>query len=344
MNDEVRVILYGVGEIGGSIAKNLLKRKGYRIVGAIEIRKDIVGRDLGDVLGLGKGLGVEVSDKSDETLQHLEADIVLLTTGSYLNHTYPQIIQCLKSSLNVISTCEELSYPWIKYPEISSKIDKYAKDNDATVLGTGINPGFLMDTLPIILTSPCLSIQSIKVKRVMYSGNRRIPYQKKIGSGLSKDEFEAKIKSKEITGHVGLFESTALIASTLGWNLDEITEIPPEPILAEKELRTSYINIKPRYVAGLKCSAYGTTSGKKVIELEFVSHAGVNEPYDEVLIDGEPSIRERIIGGVHGDTGTTAMIINMIPKVISARPGLLTMKDFALLSATPEDARIYLSR
>jgi len=171
------------------------------------------------------------------------------------------------------------------------------------------------------------------VKRIMYSGNRRIQYQKKIGTGLSIEEFKAKIGRREITGHVGLFESVALIASTFGWRLDEIVESPPEPVIAERDVETAYTVVKKGRVAGLRCEAYGLMNGEKVIELEFVSHACVEDPFDEISIVGEPNVRVRVIGGIHGDSGTVAMILNMMPEVISARPGLLTMKDFIHIHA-----------
>ncbi|RLF97588.1 MAG: dihydrodipicolinate reductase [Thaumarchaeota archaeon] len=333
MRDAIKVILYGVGEIGRSIAKALLKRRRYDVVGAIDVREEIIGRDLGEILGLEERLNVMISDKSTEVLESVDADIVVLATTSYLKQTYPQIMECLDNSLNVISTCEELSYPWIKYPKLSDELDKKARKHGVTVLGTGINPGFLMDTLPIVLTSPCLSIKSIRVKRIMYSGNRRIQYQKKIGTGLSIEEFKAKIRRREITGHVGLFESVALIASTLGWKLDEIVETPPEPVIAERDVETTYTVVKKGRVAGLRCEAYGLMNEEKVIKLEFVSHACVEDPFDEISIVGEPNVRVRAIGGIHGDLGTVAMILNMIPEVVSARPGLLTMKDFIHIHA-----------
>ncbi|HDJ66156.1 MAG TPA: dihydrodipicolinate reductase [Nitrososphaeria archaeon] len=336
MRDLIKVVLYGIGEIGRSIAKALLERRRYDIVGAIDVRKEIVGRDLGEVLGLKEKLDIMVSDRSGEVLGGVDADIVVLATTSYLKQTYPQIMRCLDHSLNVVSTCEELSYPWIKYPELSNELDKKARERGVTILGTGINPGFLMDTLPIVLTSPCLSIKRIRVKRIMYSGDRRIQYQKKIGTGLSVEEFKAKIKRGEITGHVGLFESVALIASALGWKLHEIIETPPEPVIAEKDVKTTYTVVNAGQVAGLRCEAYGLMNGERVIELEFVSHACIEDPYDEISIVGEPSIRVRVIGGIHGDLGTVAMILNMIPEVISARPGLLTMKDFIHIHARME--------
>ncbi len=342
MSNEIKVVMYGLGYMGRGIAKLLLEKKGVKIVGAIDISKDIVGRDLGEVLKIERNLGVTVSNNSEVLLSKVEADIVIHATTSHLSQAYPQIAECVEEGFNVISTCEELSYPFEKNPELASKLDRLAKENNVTVLGTGINPGFLMDTLPIVLTGVCQDVKKVKVTRMMYSGNRRIPFQKKIGTGLSPREFKQKIEGKEITGHVGLSESIMQIAAALGWKLEEVVELPPEPVIAERELKTDYITVKPGQVAGLKSIGKGVMNGKEVITLEFISHAGVEEPYDEVLIEGIPNIHERIIGGVHGDIGTIAMVVNMIPKVINARPGLLTMKDIALPSAVTEDMRIYL--
>ncbi len=334
--------MYGLGYMGKEIAKLLLKKKGVEIVGAIDISKDIVGKDLGEVLGVKKDLGVTVTDDSKSLLSKVESDIVAHATTSYLTQTFSQISECVMEGFNVISTCEELSYPFKKHPELANKLDRLAKENGVTVLGTGINPGFLMDTLPIVLTGLCQDVKKVKVTRMMYSGNRRIPFQKKIGTGLSPNEFKQKIEKKEITGHVGLNESIAHIAAALGWELEKIVEEPPEPIIAEKELKTSYTTVKRGQVAGLKSVGRGLIQGREVITLEFISHASVEEPYDEVIIEGTPSIHEKIIGGVHGDLGTVAMVVNMIPKVINARPGLLTMRDMPLPSAVLEDMRIYL--
>jgi 4-hydroxy-tetrahydrodipicolinate reductase len=201
-----------------------------------------------------------------------------------------------------------------------------------------------MDTLPIVLTGACKYVESIKVTRMMDSSKRRIPYQKKIGTGLSPEEFRKMIDGKKITGHVGLVESIAMIAAALGWKLDEIKEFPPEPVIAEKEIVTSYTTVKPGYVAGLKSFAHGIKNGKPAIILQFISHAAVEEEYDAVSIEGTPKIYEKIAGGVHGDLGTVAVIINMIPKVLNAEPGLVTMKDLPIPSTVAEDVRIYLRR
>jgi len=343
VTNKVRVILFGVGAIGSLIAKLVLEKKGLEVVGAVDVAKDKAGKDLGEVLEVGKPLGVTVTDDPDALFSKVKADIVIHATTSYLKDVYPQIAKCVKAGINVVSTCEELSYPYYKHPELANEIDELAKKHGVTVLGAGINPGYLMDTLPITLTGPCQEVKTIKVTRMMDSSKRRIPYQKKIGTGLSPEEFKRMIEEKRITGHVGLIESIAMIADALGWELEEIQELPPEPVIAEKKIVTSHTTVKTGQVAGLKSVAHGIKEAKNVITLEFVSHAALKEEYDAVSIEGVPNIYEKIEGGVHGDIGTVATIINAIPKVINANPGLVTMKDLPLPSATPEDMRIYIN-
>jgi 4-hydroxy-tetrahydrodipicolinate reductase len=341
--DEVKVILFGLGAMGSYIARFALKKKGLEVVGALEIAKDKVGKDLGEVLGIEKHLGIQVTN-DPKTLYKVKSDIVIHATGSYLPQVYPQITKCVKAGINVVSTCEELSYPYYKFPKLAFKLNNMAKKNGVTVLGTGINPGYLMDTLPIILTGLCVDIKSIKVTRMMFSGNRRNSYQKKIGTGLSTKVFNQMIKDGKMTGHVGLVESICMITTSLGWKLDAIIELPPDPVITEKETKTTYTAIKPHHLVGLKSVAYGIKNGEKVITLEFVSHANIETPYDSVTIEGVPTIHERIEGGVHGDLGTVAMVINSIPKVIKAKPGLITMKDLPIPSAVIEDLRTYIIR
>ncbi len=342
MNRPVRVAFYGVGVISSLIAKALLEKKGVQIVASIDVADDKVGRDLGDILDLHQKLGVVVARDAETAFSKAKPDIVIHATSSNLNKVYPQINECIKAGINVVSTCEELVYPYAKNRAIAEELDRFAKEHGVSVLGTGINPGFLMDVLPITATGPCLNVKRIKVTRMMNSGRRRIPYQKKIGTGLTEKEFREEIEKKSITGHVGLDTSISMIADALGWKLDDVVELPPQPILADRTTKTNYATVVKGLVAGLKSSAYGILSGERIIQLEFVSHAGVEEEYDSVEIDGEPNIRLKIEGGVHGDIGTIAMIINSIPKVINARPGLHTMNRLAIPSATPAELNRYI--
>jgi hypothetical protein len=220
-------------------------------------------------------------------------------------------------------------------------LDAAAKKHCVTVLGTGINPGYLMDTLPIVLSAPCTEVRRVRVRRVMYSGNRRASFQKKIGTGLSQEEFKRLIDEGKITGHVGLVESAAMLSSALGLKIDEIREPPPEPVVSDREVVTTYTTVKPGQVAGLRSVAIGLRGGREVVSLEFVAHANVKRPYDAVSIDGEPPVRERIEGGIHGDAGTVGMVFNAIPKVLNSPPGLVTMVDLPLPSACLGDLRCY---
>ena len=328
---EIKVVIYGVGALGSRIVRALAKRKEIEFVGAITRRSNL-GKDLGEVAGLDRKLGVAITNEVDKLLSEVDADIVVHTTSSYLKDVYPQLEKCIKAGLDVVSTTEELSYPYRKYPELSKSLDELAKKHGVAVLGTGINPGFLMDTLPVVLTAPCEEVKSIEVTRMMYSGNRRIPYQKKIGTGLTKEEFNRMISEGKITGHVGLYESIAMIAAALGWDIDDIVELPPEPVICTEEVTTSYTTVKVGQVAGLKSVAYATKNGEKIITLNFISHANVKEPYDEVKIEGTPNLTMRILGGVHGDIGTVSMVVNSIPKVLKADPGLYTMIDLPVPS------------
>jgi len=342
MGNEIKVILFGVGPLGVAIAKGMLEKKGMKIVGAVDNAKELVGKDLGEILKAGKTLGITITDDAKSLLSRTEPNISIIATRSSVKGIYPELEMCINAGVHVVSTCEELSYPYYKEPRLSAEIDRLAKKHGVAVLGTGINPGYLMDALPITLTGPCLRVDAIKVTRMMDSSKRRIPFQKKIGTGLTPEQFEKSIRDKVITGHVGLAESIAMIAAALGWKLEAITEFPPEPVIAKKEVTTPYTTIRPGYVAGLKSVAHGIKSGKPVVVLEFVANALVQEEYDAISIEGVPNVNQKIIGGVHGDIGTVAVILNMIPKVLNARPGLATMKDLPLPSVLNEDIRVYL--
>jgi 4-hydroxy-tetrahydrodipicolinate reductase len=331
---KTNVVIYGCGVMGRRITDALTQKKSFSIVGAIDIDDQLIGQDLGSIMGGDKNLGIVIQNNPEELFAQAEADVVVLSTISHLKKVYSQIDQCVRAGLNVVSTCEELSYPWDREPELAQKIDNLAKEKGVTVVGTGINPGFLMDTLPLILTAPCLSVNSIQVTRMMDSSKRRIPFQKKIGTGLTLDIFREKIDNKVITGHVGLLESINMIADGLGWQLDEAIELPPEPVIAEKEVETGLGIVKPGEALGLISEAYAMMAGKKVISLRFNANAGVDEEYDEVIIDGVPPVRERIIGGVHGDIGTVAVTINTIPRAVKSEPGLILMKDLPPVIAT----------
>jgi len=337
----VRIVLYGVGAVGSLIARFLLEKEGVEIVGAVDIAKDKVGKDLGEVLGIQRNLGIMVSEDADTVFSKVEADIAIHATSSFLENTYPQIASIIKHSVKVISTCEELTYPYYAEPKLAKELDALAKKHNTTVLGTGINPGFLMDTLVITLSAVCQKIEKIQAVRIMNAATRRLPFQKKVGAGLTVKEFYKKIENKEITGHVGLEQSIAMTADALAWKLDKITTEPVEPVIAKKPVKSEHIEVEAGKVAGLRQKAKGIIKNREVVILDFQAYIGVEEEYDAITIEGVPNIKQKIQPCVHGDIGTIAMVVNSIPKVIKAPPGLFTMKDLPIPSAALEDLRRY---
>ncbi|UCE16888.1 MAG: hypothetical protein JSV12_04615 [Candidatus Bathyarchaeota archaeon] len=328
--EKLRLVLYGVGAIGSRIAEFLLEKEGVEIVGTIDVAREKVGKDLGDVLALGRRLGVAVSDDPDAVFSKVKADVVVHTTTSFLKQAYPQIAKVVEHGVNVVSTCEELSYPLDL--ELAKKLNALAEKHGVTVLGTGINPGFLMDTLIIAFTGVCQKVEAIKMVRVINAAKRRASFQKKIGVGLTVDEFNKKIEKKVITAHVGLEQSISMTASALGWKLDKI------------EVETKAVEAKSGQVAGLKQLARGIRRGKETITLNLQAYVGAEEEYDAITIEGVPSIHGKISPGVHGDLATVAIVVNSIPKVINAEPGLVTMKDLPVPSAALEDMRTYVKK
>jgi 4-hydroxy-tetrahydrodipicolinate reductase len=330
-----------------SIVEYLLEKRGIEIVGAIDIDQTKVGRDIGDVLKLPMNMGVTISKDPEMILSATKPDIVIHATTSYLKEVYPQIIGIVKHNANVISTAEELVYPYITSRKLSQKIDEMAKAHEVSVLGTGIAPGYLHDTLVIVLTAICQKIDKIKVTTVSEASLMRHAFQKKIGAGMTPEEFRQALKQGRITLHVGMRNSIAMIADALGLDLDVIEELKPEPVIAKEMAKSELIEVKPGNVAGVKQYAHGLKNGKEIIVFEFQSYIGAGETYNEILIEGQPSFKLRpdfILGKDlwTPDRGTAAMIVNMIPKVLKAPPGLITMKDLPLPHLTFENLQKYI--
>lgn len=340
--EKIRVVCYGIGAVGSRIARFMLEKEGLQIVAAIDTDKNKVGKDLGELLEINKKLGVVVSDDVDKVLSKACCDVVVHATGSYLQDVYPQIAPLAKYGVNVISTCEELSYPFLSEPDLAKKLDALGLKYAMTFLGTGVNPGFLMDTLVIALTGACQEIERIRAERVMNAATRRVPFQRKIGAGLTVDEFKKKMATKEISGHVGLEQSIGMIASALQWELDSVRIDLPQPVAAKKDVQSDAIKVKKGRVAGLRQTARGIMKRRALITLDFQADIGAEDEHDSIVIDGLPPIHQRISPCVHGDHATVAIIVNSIPKVMNAHPGLLTMKDLPIPSAAVEDMRKYL--
>jgi len=326
---KTRTVVFGCGVMGRRAAEALLGKSSFELIGAVDVNERILGSDLGELLDLGRKIGIPVQRADQAPLG--EADTVVLTTGSHLRDIEEQVNACIDAGANVVSTCEELFYPWIRNPKAAGRINARARLRAVTVIGTGINPGYLMDTLPLVLTAPCLSVRSVTVTRMMNAAARRLPFQKKVGIGLAPAAFRDAMDRGAITGHVGLRESMQMIAVGLGWNLDAYAEEPPAPVLAKAPTETGLGTVAAGDVIGLSSVAYASAGHAERIRLLFHAYAGIKDEYDEVVIDGEPPVRQRVTGGINGDTGTVAVTVHTAARVVDAAPGLKTMIDIPLV-------------
>jgi len=331
MANKIRTIHYGLGPIGCHIARVAARRSQIAIVGGVDIDPAKVGHDLGTVIGLEKPLGIAVERDLAAILKRTEADVVVHSTGSFLPQVRDQIEALVQAGLNMVSTCEELSYPWAAHPRIAADLDRLAKDKGVTILGTGVNPGFVMDTLALVLSGVCQDITHLRITRVVDTAQRRVQLQRKTGAGLPLDDFQRRVKAGTLR-HVGLPESLHMVAAGLGWKLDEV-EDTIEPIVAGAPARSADIVVEPGQAAGVRQVARGLKDGREVIALHLVMQLGAPESYDAVDIAGTPPVHMRIAGGVHGDQATAAIVVNAIPRVIAADPGLLTMADLPVVAA-----------
>jgi len=329
----IKVMHFGLGPVGAAIVKQVAARAGFKIVGAIDIDPAKVGRDLGDVVGLPKRIGIKVSADAAKALKAAKPDIVVLCTSSSIKKVIGQIETILKSKTAIVSTTEELSYPDYTHVRQGRQIDKMARKAKVAVLGTGVNPGFAMDALPIALTGVCERVDRITVHRVQDARVRRLPFQQKIGAGLTTEQFQRKVDHGSVR-HVGLTESIAMIADAMGWTLDRITD-DIQPKLAQVTISSEFLAVDPGYVCGIIQDGVGYRKNDAVIRLHMEAYLGAPESYDSVEIEGSPRISSKIAGGIHGDVGTASIVVNSIPKVLNATPGLHTMRDLALPSYFP---------
>jgi hypothetical protein len=294
------------------------------LVGAVDIDPQKIGRDAGQVIGLERSLGFPVHACLADVLAQVRADLAVHSTNSYFDLFKPQIVEILEAGLDVVSTAEELSFPWITHSAEAEEIDAVAQRCGKTVLGTGVNPGFIMDTLPIALTAICQSVERVAVTRVINASTRRGPFQAKIGSGMTPEAFREQMDAGRM-GHVGLRESMDAVADTLGRRLVRY-EITVEPLLANRVIRTAYSEVKPGQVLGLKQVGRGYTATGEFITLTFVAGLEVEDEQDTIVITGKPNLKV-VLQGTNGDLATVAIAVNAISRVVKAAPGLATMRD-----------------
>ena len=317
MSQPIRTLLFGVGAIGTGIGRLAAQRDEITLVGAIDSAPEQAGRPLYDALEIepsGKSPNPTIEAEAEAALATARPQVVLHATGSYLPNVLPQLLACVRAEANVVSTCEELSYPWRRHSELAKQLDAEAKAHGVTVLGAGINPGFVMDTLVATLSGVCQRVERVRLARIVDVATRRPQLQRKVGVGLTIEEFRSRVAAGRF-GHVGLQESGWLVAVGLGWRLDTLEETI-EPVEGADGR-----------AAGMRQVATATLGGRTVIEAVVQMSTGAERPRDEIELEGTPPVRLVIEGGVQGDLATAAVIVNAAPRVVEHAPGLITMLD-----------------
>jgi 2,4-diaminopentanoate dehydrogenase len=325
---KIRAIQFGVGPIGASTARLMREKQAIEICGAIDSDPAKAGRDLGEVIGATDApWGVKISADAKEVLEQ-NADVVIHTTSSSLPKVMDQLLACLEAEACVVSTCEELSYPYRTYPELSAKLDAAAKEWGVALVGTGVNPGFVMDKLVVTLAAVSQRVEHAKALRIVDASKRRLPLQKKIGAGMTVEEFRAKV-AEGVIKHVGLPESVAMVADSLNLPVDEIVETI-EPKVATVRVETEYLTVEAGQAAGVHQIARGLSNGKELVYLELQMYVGAKDPADTVYLKGHPDISLVIPGGSHGDIATASVVVNSIPVILDAPAGLRTARDLPI--------------
>ncbi len=317
----ITVAQYGIGPIGAEIARLLLTKPWIKVVGAVDIDPNKIGKDLGEVIGLGQPVGIPVT----ADLQG-RPDVVCHSTGSRLKEVEAQLASLLDRGSHVISTCEELSFPLDR--EVREHLQHIARAKNVGLLGTGVNPGFVMDKLPLTITSVCQDVKSVDIIRIQNASTRREPLQRKVGASMTVDEFRSAVASGKIK-HMGLKESLMMVGKGLGVEFESVTDETIEPILADREIVTQYLKVQPGQVAGVHQTIYGKS--RINVSLELRMYVGAEAvAADRVIVKGTPDVEMEIKGGVHGDRATAAMVVNSIPRITQARCGVLTMDDIGI--------------
>jgi 4-hydroxy-tetrahydrodipicolinate reductase len=331
--DELRVVQVGMGPLGMMLTSCIALRPSLRLVGAVDTDPALAGRRLGDLCRLPADSavsGIAVRGSLLDAFGDGKPAAALLATTSELSRTAPQILELVSLGLHVVTTCEELVHPWRTNRLLAARIDEAAKREGVCVLATGVNPGFMMDTLPLTLTAVCQRVDAIRVHRVQDAATRRLPFREKIGAGLTPGEFDARRKEGTLR-HVGLSESMHMIAARVGWELDRTEEVLT-PVIAARRVVADNVVIERGMAAGVQQIGRGFAGACERVTLTFRASVGEPKPHDTIEIIGEPTLVSRIEGGVNGDLATCAVVLNAVSRIREAPHGLKTMVDIPPVS------------
>ncbi len=345
--ENIKVLIWGYGAMGKGIAEMLLSKKGIKIVGVCDVNESLVGKGFLDFLdGTYDHENIEISNDIDSLLNQ-NVDIALLATDSFTKKAYDKIVKIAEKGINVISTAEEMAYPSANQPKLTEKMDEIAKRNNVTILGTGINPGFIMDLLVIALTGVMADVEHIQAKRVNSLSPFGPTVMEEQGVGITKTEFDERMANNDLAGHVGFKESVSMIADALGVKLDNF-EQQMKPIITSIDRKSKYGEAKAGNLAGIDMTAQGYVGDNIFIDMQ---HPQQIEPEmegtstgDYINLKGYPNVSMSINPEVDGGIGTIAMCVNMIPHVLNAKPGLKTMIDLPVPRAILGDVRDLLDK
>lgn len=348
--DKIKVLIWGFGAMGSGMAKMLLSKKGVEITGVCDTHPERAGRSIFDLLEMERGNNADIIIRGsiEDIVSTNCADIALLATDSYTAEAFDKIIRLVENKMNVITTAEEMAYPKASEPELAERIDMAARKHGVSVLGTGVNPGLIMDLLVVLMTGACIDIDHIKTERVNSLSPFGPAVMKEQGVGLSEAAFIKGAADGSLAGHVGFNESARIMADALGWNLSGGVRQTMAPIITDVPRKTPYAEIKAGMVAGCAMSGSGYVDGREKIEMvhpqQIEPEAAGVETGDYITIKGTPDINLSIKPEVPGGIGTIAMCVNMIPQVINASPGLKTMIDLPVPRALMGDMRDRIER
>lgn len=343
-NENVRIAIWGFGAMGSGMAKMLLTKKGVDIVGVCDMHPDRVGKDFHDVVGVDRGDRKEViiSPKIEDVVFEGSCDLCLCATDSFTEKAFPRLKYVLEQKVNVISTAEQMAYPKAQNPDLAAKLDEIAKANGVSILGTGINPGLIMDLLVVVLTGCMTDVEHIESKRVNSLSPFGPAVMEEQGVGITVDEFNAGCEDGSLAGHVGFHESVGMIGEAIGWDVEKF-EQQMKPIVTTVDRTSPYGFAAAGNVAGVNMTGQGYVDGEVKIDM---IHPQQIEPEmegtftgDYVTIKGTPEVSASIKPEVEGGLGTIAMCVNMIPQVLNADPGLHTMLTLPVPRAIMGDMR-----
>jgi 4-hydroxy-tetrahydrodipicolinate reductase len=323
---DLRVAQFGLGPIGVESLRLLADKPWAEVVGGVDIDPAKQGRTLGELVGddrLGEAPVVSSFDALVERVGRV--DVVLHTAGSRAASSIEQITPMVERGVNVASTCEELLFPWVRAPKLADELDALCKSHDARVVGTGVNPGFVMDLMPVLITGVNRRVEGVWAKRVVDATTRRGPLQKKVGSGMAPEAFVALFEQQK-AGHAGFKESAALIANAFGWPWDDLEETL-DPVIADRPIRTPHVSVEPGQVRGLHQVVKARVEGEVRIELDLTMACEEPDPTDRIVIRGDPPLDVTFNGGVAGDTATVAAVVNAARRLDDCSPGLKLMTD-----------------